>query len=201
MESCMNDFYFTEEKMFVARNNSTFKTKDVKELFIRAKNEITVEKWEKAEKFVIENIEKKFWEMDGVMDENMDPFIIHVDNDGDEEDEENDDDDGGIDDDDDDDEVQSDFERDDYDEELIEMEHVDDDDVVDDGDDDAVCQGCDQHEPINVKGRTVTWVFCNYCDNWFHLSCAGSKFNENEIKNSNLFSCSDCASKLSQKIM
>ena len=74
--------------MYVARKNSTFKLKDVTRLFLEARETITRESWEKAERHVIEKAENKFWETDGVQEE-IAPFIITVDDESEDDDDDN----------------------------------------------------------------------------------------------------------------
>ena len=71
-------FITAEEKIYVARHNTTFKIKDVEKLFHEAKAKITKEKWQKAVNFVITNVENKFWELDGMQEEEIAPFIIEL---------------------------------------------------------------------------------------------------------------------------
>ena len=79
---------FTEEKMYVAQKNISFKIKDVKTLFIRATDHITRTSWQNAERHVIEKVENRFWELDGVREEEVAPVIIDLGADSDDDDDE-----------------------------------------------------------------------------------------------------------------
>lgn len=61
----------------VARNNTTFKLSDVKNLFHTSISEVTAEHWNKCINHVIE-IEKNMWELDPIIDNSIEPIIVSV---------------------------------------------------------------------------------------------------------------------------
>ena len=52
--------------MFVSQRNISFKIKDVKTLFLRARQQITKTSWKNAERHVVEKVMNRFRELDGV---------------------------------------------------------------------------------------------------------------------------------------
>ena len=69
-------------KGFIGRNNSTFKTVDVKQLISDGFNSITKQKWKNACSHVIKKIEQKFWKSDNIQAE-IPSFITNLDLDSD----------------------------------------------------------------------------------------------------------------------
>ena len=69
-------------KGFIGRNNSTFKTVDVKQLISDGFNSITKQKWKNACSHVIKEIKPKFWKSDNIQAE-IHSFIINLDSDSD----------------------------------------------------------------------------------------------------------------------
>ena len=104
-------------------------------LFVEAKAKITPEKWKRAEVFVIENVEKEFWNKDGVTEE-IEDFIIELDDSDEDDDEDEDGDDGDKDGDDDGDEDGDD-----------DGDASGSDDNMDCDEGEVVCAACKSHNP------------------------------------------------------
>lgn len=48
-------------------------------------------------------------------------------------------------------------------------------DAVED-EENAICSMCDMHSPPSVnQSKTIKWIECDKCHQWFHLTCAGLK--------------------------
>ena len=69
-------------KGFVARNNLTFKFKDVKELIEAGFDQITDSKWNNCCEHV-ERVEKNYWDNDIAVEDEVEKIIIEVDGDDD----------------------------------------------------------------------------------------------------------------------
>lgn len=69
------ELIWAQVKGFVARQNTTFKMKDVKLLFDQAITEVTPENWRKAVQHVIKE-EDKMWDLDNLIDQTVEPLII-----------------------------------------------------------------------------------------------------------------------------
>lgn len=61
----------------VARNNTTFKMKDLHPLFHQAIGNVSAENWKKAIRHA-QSVEEKMWQVDITMDIIVEPLIIHV---------------------------------------------------------------------------------------------------------------------------
>lgn len=72
-------------KGYVARNNKTYKLKDVKILLEKGVAEVTADKWRNCVKHVLQE-ENKMWEIDNFVDIAVDKLIINVGNDSSESD-------------------------------------------------------------------------------------------------------------------
>lgn len=75
------ELIWAQVKGYVARNNTTFKLSDVKNLFNKAISEVTSENWQKCIRHVTE-IEKKMWELDNIIDITIEPIVISLESDG-----------------------------------------------------------------------------------------------------------------------
>lgn len=69
------ELVWAQVKGEVARKNKTYKLSDVKNLLICALNNVSAEKWKKCEDHVIKE-EQRMWELDGLVEETTEPFII-----------------------------------------------------------------------------------------------------------------------------
>ncbi|CAK9828032.1 hypothetical protein ANTRET_LOCUS5624 [Anthophora retusa] len=58
--------------------NSTFKFCDMVRLFTEAINVVTPENWKKCIDHVITDFEEKFWQLDGIIESAIEPFIINL---------------------------------------------------------------------------------------------------------------------------
>ena len=73
-------------KKQVSDRNKTFKIKDVEELTNQVLREVTTEQWKSIEH--VQKVEHEQWEKDGLLDIEVEPLIIPVDDAEDEDDEE-----------------------------------------------------------------------------------------------------------------
>lgn len=69
------ELIWAQVKNWVARNNTTFKLPDVKNLFVEAIGTVTPDNWLNAINHV-KKVEQKMWEMDEVIDLQVEPLII-----------------------------------------------------------------------------------------------------------------------------
>lgn len=69
------ELIWAQVKNWVARKNTTFKLPDVKNLFVEAIGIVTTDNWVNAIAHV-KTIEQKMWEMDEVVDVQVEPLII-----------------------------------------------------------------------------------------------------------------------------
>ena len=72
------ELVWAQVKGIVARNNTTFKLKDVEILFQKALKEVNAEKWSKCIEHVIGE-EQRMWELDYITEKTMEPIVINVD--------------------------------------------------------------------------------------------------------------------------
>ncbi|XP_072400960.1 uncharacterized protein [Diabrotica undecimpunctata] len=77
------ELIWADAKNFIAANNKTFKFADVKILLNDALNNITQEKWKNCVKHVQNTVEKKFWELDHIIEVMVEPLIIEIGSNGD----------------------------------------------------------------------------------------------------------------------
>ncbi|XP_072387297.1 uncharacterized protein [Diabrotica undecimpunctata] len=77
------ELIWADAKNFVAANNKTFKFADVKILLNDALNNITQEKWKNCVKHVQNTVEKKFWELDHIIEVMVEPLNIEIGSNGD----------------------------------------------------------------------------------------------------------------------
>lgn len=61
----------------VSRNNKTFKMKDLHPLFLEALKNVTVDNWRNAIRHA-KNVEEKMWQLDIVMEIQVEPLVIHL---------------------------------------------------------------------------------------------------------------------------
>ena len=66
-------------KGYVARNNTTIKLQDVRQLLSASISNISSDNWQKAIRHVIAE-EEKFWKLDLLIEETVEPIIISVGN-------------------------------------------------------------------------------------------------------------------------
>ena len=71
------EMIWSQVKGFVARNNTTFKLKDVKVLAESAMNQVSTEEWKNCIAHVMEE-ETKFWELDKLSDNVVDKLVINL---------------------------------------------------------------------------------------------------------------------------
>ncbi|VEN44905.1 unnamed protein product [Callosobruchus maculatus] len=79
------ELIWAQMKGYVARNNTTVKLQDGRQLLKNSISKISSKNWENAIKHVMAE-EEKFWTLDNLIEETLDPIIISL------EDEESDDD-------------------------------------------------------------------------------------------------------------
>jgi len=179
-----------QEKQYVAQRNTTFKLKDVKQLFIEAKQQISVQDWKNVVNHVIQKVENKFWEMDNVQAELNERIIIDCFSDSDT--------DSDL-------ECDSDCSHISDDEMDIDLEsHSGLEDEISESEEseaDIVCFECDSREaplPANRKNipDTDDWIFCNFCDHWFHVECNDNIKCSSEIAPGETYACDRCARKV-----
>ncbi|CAH2013297.1 unnamed protein product [Acanthoscelides obtectus] len=72
------ELIWAEVKNYIAKHNTTFKFCDLKGLFKEALELITAQKWENCIKHVKDKVEKRMWELDNILEEQVEPFIIDV---------------------------------------------------------------------------------------------------------------------------
>ncbi|CAC5420449.1 unnamed protein product [Mytilus coruscus] len=128
-------------KGYVARRNSTYKKKDIIDLFNEAKSRFNKERWAKFETHVSRKVEEKLWLVDGIRDDENIPYIIDM--------TEDDNDDSDIDDDM---EIDSDLE-------YYLSDGINNSDVS------KLCDICQAATPPKQKKRDkeVQWFQCVYC--------------------------------------
>lgn len=80
------EMIWAQVKGHVARNNKTFKMKELKPLLADALNKVTADNWQRCIDHVI-NEEKRMLTLDGILDEVVDRFVIEVGGDSSESDE------------------------------------------------------------------------------------------------------------------
>ncbi|CAH2001242.1 unnamed protein product [Acanthoscelides obtectus] len=72
------ELIWAEVKNYIAKHNTTFKFCDLKGLFKEALELITAQKWENCIKHVKDKVEKRMWELDNILEEQVEPFIIDI---------------------------------------------------------------------------------------------------------------------------
>ncbi|CAK9822948.1 hypothetical protein ANTRET_LOCUS5679 [Anthophora retusa] len=72
------EMIWAQVKNYVAARNSTFKFCDMVRLFTEAINVVTPENWKKCIDHVITDFEEKFWQLDGIIESAIEPFIINL---------------------------------------------------------------------------------------------------------------------------
>lgn len=72
------ELIWADIKNFVAKHNTTFKFSDAKNLFHDAVKTITPEKWKNCVKHVTNTIEVRMWELDNIIERNIEPIIINL---------------------------------------------------------------------------------------------------------------------------
>ncbi|CAK9802850.1 hypothetical protein ANTQUA_LOCUS10453 [Anthophora quadrimaculata] len=72
------EMIWAQVKNYVAARNSTFKFCDMVRLFTEAINVVTPENWKKCIDRVITDFEEKFWQLDGIIESAIEPFIINL---------------------------------------------------------------------------------------------------------------------------
>ena len=194
-------------KGFVGRNNTTFKLEDVKKLFYQAKETITHERWAKAVQHVINDAEAHFSRVDCLDRPELEPVVISVDeldieDDADEFDGINYNDEEELED-----PISSDSEDPPsctlrlpvikspaaqaalpgHPPEAMAIEPA-----VDGAEEDSVCGHCGMRDPSSGTGDTISWVFCDACDLWYHRSC--ERVPEGDLEG--IYFCISCKMKL-----
>ena len=69
---------WSQVKRYIKENNRLFTLTAVKELTYGGFEKVRAEEWEKLIKHVESNFEDKYWHEDGLQEESVDDFIIHV---------------------------------------------------------------------------------------------------------------------------
>ena len=77
-------------KGFIARENHTFKAKDVKSLIDEGFSKIDPLRWQNCCRHVLD-IEEAYWKKDNIQKDTVNPIVVHIGNDSDEEDDDDDD--------------------------------------------------------------------------------------------------------------
>ncbi|CAC5379118.1 unnamed protein product [Mytilus coruscus] len=176
------EMVWADLKGYVARRNSTYKKKDIIDLFNEAKSRFNKERWAKFETHVSREVEEKLWLVDGIRDDENIPYIIDM--------TEDDNDDSDID--------------DDLDEgEGNDME-IDSDleyylsDGINNSDVSKLCDICQAATPPKQKKRDkeVQWFQCVYCKRWLHEKCR-EKCRKGAARKGDM--CSRCQSILRHK--
>ncbi|CAC5369026.1 unnamed protein product [Mytilus coruscus] len=72
------EMVWADLKGYVARRNSTYKKKDIIDLFNEAKSHFNKERWAKFETHVSREVEEKLWLVDGIRDDEYTPYIIDM---------------------------------------------------------------------------------------------------------------------------
>ncbi|XP_065889075.1 uncharacterized protein [Dysidea avara] len=83
---------WSQVKGHVKRNNKRFTLTEVKELVYQGFEAVTSERWQSLIKHVQEEVEDHYWEQDGLHEELLEQFLIHVSSDS----RDSEDGDGGI---------------------------------------------------------------------------------------------------------
>ena len=71
------ELIWAQVKSYVARNNKTFKIKDIQGLFEEALEKVTSENWKKACRHVLD-IEKSYWDKESICDINIDDIVFKI---------------------------------------------------------------------------------------------------------------------------
>lgn len=72
------ELIWAEIKNYVASKNKSFKFLDCKQLFHEAVQTVTAEKWQKCIQHVKEKVETKMWQLDNIIELNVEPLIINL---------------------------------------------------------------------------------------------------------------------------
>lgn len=75
------ELIWAQVKNHVAANNTTFKFADIQNLFHEAVATVTMEKWENCIKHVQDKVEPKMWELDNLIEAQIEPLIINLNDD------------------------------------------------------------------------------------------------------------------------
>jgi transposase len=73
------ELIWAQVKGHVARNNTTFKMADVRKLFETAINEVSAANWHDCINHIINDVEQKMFQLDHLIDDMTEPFVIDVD--------------------------------------------------------------------------------------------------------------------------
>lgn len=71
------ELVWSQVKGFVASNNTTFKIRDIRPLVETSVTHVTAEKWKNCIAHAIKE-EDRMWNLDGISDEIVDNFVIHI---------------------------------------------------------------------------------------------------------------------------
>ena len=71
------ELIWAQVKNFVAKENKTFKISHVKDLCMKSIGRIGIEEWKNYIQQVTNEVEKKMWDLDNVVDNVVDFFIIN----------------------------------------------------------------------------------------------------------------------------
>lgn len=71
------ELVWADLKGYVAVKNTTFKFADMKNLFSEAVTTITPEKWKKCVQHVTGKVEPKMWELDNLIEVQIEPLVIN----------------------------------------------------------------------------------------------------------------------------
>ncbi|KAL3286751.1 hypothetical protein HHI36_001244 [Cryptolaemus montrouzieri] len=75
------ELVWAEMKNYVASKNTSFKFQDMKKLFAEFIERIDAVKWQNCIKHVVEKVERRMWQLDHIIDEQLDPIIVNLEND------------------------------------------------------------------------------------------------------------------------
>ena len=138
------EMVWSDLKGYVARRNSSYKKKDIIRLFEEAKSRFDAERWANFENHVVREFEEKLWQIDGLRDEEVSPFLIDV-TEGDSDDSD----------------IEDSFEEGEGDDNENDM------DICTGFPDDTLCNICQKVR----KGKKAVLFQCDMCGAWFHDKC------------------------------
>ncbi|XP_076278003.1 uncharacterized protein LOC143207946 [Lasioglossum baleicum] len=72
------ELIWAQVKNYVVTNNKTLKFQDMKILFHEAIDRVTVENWKKCIEHIATKVETKFWEIDSVVEDMVEPLITNL---------------------------------------------------------------------------------------------------------------------------
>ncbi|KAL3284228.1 hypothetical protein HHI36_018391 [Cryptolaemus montrouzieri] len=75
------ELVWAKMKNYVASKNTSFKFQDMKKLFAESIERIDAVKWQNCINHVVEKVEPKMWQLDHIIDEQLDPIIVNLEND------------------------------------------------------------------------------------------------------------------------